>query len=181
MIDKDNDSYLSINGRDIYILGRITNEIVGKTINAISSMESISSITPIQIFINSSGGDTDAGISLITMMKYCNADIYTHCIGVCEDIAMLIFISGDKRYISRYSSLVINGFDISPKSSIQEKPIILRENRYYGSKQQKALILQENSKYEQVEDLKQIISTSYKFIYFPEKAIEYGFADKYMK
>ena len=47
MIDKDNDSYLSINGRDIYILGRITNEIVGKTINAISSMESISSITPI--------------------------------------------------------------------------------------------------------------------------------------
>lgn len=79
MIDKDNDSYLSINGRDIYILGRITNEIVGKTIIAISSMESISSITPIQIFINSSGGDTDAGISLITMMKYCNADIYTHC------------------------------------------------------------------------------------------------------
>lgn len=175
MIDKDNDSYLSINGRDIYILGRITNEIVGKTINAISSMESISSLTPIQIFINSNGGDTDAGISLITMMKYCKADIYTHCIGVCEDIAMLIFISGDKRYISRYSSLVINGFDISPKSSIQEKPIILRENR------QKALILQENSKYEQVEDLKQIISTSYKFIYFPKKAIEYGFADKYMK
>ena len=165
MIDKDNDSYLSINGRDIYILGRITNEIVGKTINAISSMESISSITPIQIFINSNGGDTDAGISLITMMKYCKADIYTHCIGVCKDIAMLIFISGDKRYISRYSSLVINGFDISPKSSIQEKPIIL----------------QENSKYEQVEDLKQIISTSYKFIYFPKKAIEYGFADKYMK
>lgn len=66
---------------------------------------------PVRIFINSDGGVVSAAMSLIDMIKVSRTPVITIGLGRVLSAAILILISGHRRYILRHTSgLIHDGF-----------------------------------------------------------------------
>lgn len=68
--------------------------------NKIDSTENVpvENRTPIKIYLNSEGGDLDAGFSIISSIKLSATPVYTYNIGRAWSCAFFILIAGDKRF-----------------------------------------------------------------------------------
>lgn len=64
--------------------------------------------SPIWIYIMSYGGDLDYMWVLVDAIKMSVAPIYTVNIGVAASAASLIFVCGDKRYMTEHATVVIH-------------------------------------------------------------------------
>lgn len=91
IIDKDS--------RTIYLYSKVTVHItlaITKFINHANSVDS-SDMTPIKIYINSTGGDASGILGLVQIMISSKIPVHTYCMGIAASAAFLIFISGQKR------------------------------------------------------------------------------------
>ena len=61
---------------------------------------------PINIFIDSYGGKVYDCLSLIDLITFSKTPIYTYCSGYAMSCGFLIFISGAKRFIGNYATLM---------------------------------------------------------------------------
>lgn len=61
---------------------------------------------PIHLFIDSCGGIVYDCLSLIDLMTFSKTPIYTYCSGYAMSCGFLIFISGTKRFIGNYATLM---------------------------------------------------------------------------
>ena len=102
--------------RKIYIFSEILQEdaiYIHKRIafyNKIDNSENIpkEKRKPIKIYINSFGGDLDAGFSIISSIKTSKTPVYTYNIGRAWSSAFFILISGHKRFGVPYSSYLFH-------------------------------------------------------------------------
>jgi ATP-dependent Clp protease protease subunit len=62
--------------------------------------------TPINIIINSEGGDVYSGFGVIEVILHSETPVYTICHGQAQSMALLILAAGHKRYIGSYSTLM---------------------------------------------------------------------------
>ena len=53
---------------------------------------------PIKLYINSPGGETFEGFSLIDAIMISDTPVYTYNVGLCASMGFLIYISGKKRF-----------------------------------------------------------------------------------
>lgn len=190
MMSNLSDSYTEINDdRDLYLTGEITVESVGDLIKAINDINSDDNYltkyyavtncdynpAPINIYINSVGGDVMAAMSLITTIENSLTPVHTHCIGEASSAGLLIFITGHKRV--GYKSSMFMYHELSSGSIGKLKD--LEESVEVWKQMQKNIdeIFTTYTKFTQ-EELDEIRSYKKDFTFYYKEAIEKGILDQ---
>ena len=89
--------------KDLYLMGEISLESVLPVIQSIHEINRedyntpVDAREPINLYINSIGGDVIAAFTLISVMESSVTPINTHAVGEVLSAALLIFIVGDRR------------------------------------------------------------------------------------
>ena len=94
---------------DIDIYGDIGGWYYENTIESLSEqIKEMSDINEINVYINSYGGELSEGLAIYNALKQHKATVNTYCMGFACSSASLIFMSGDNRYMSSSSMLMIH-------------------------------------------------------------------------
>lgn len=102
--------------RKIYITAEILQEDaanIHQLISFYNRMDNLESVPiekrrPIKIYIDSPGGELDAGFSIISSIKTSKTPVYTYNIGRAWSCAFFILITGHKRFGVPYSSYLFH-------------------------------------------------------------------------
>lgn len=100
--------------RRIYINSGIDENIVDTAVyhilryNRLDKDTPITSREPIKIYINSPGGSVADGYSLIDAIKLSKTPVYTINLANCLSMALLIFISGHKRFCMPHAEFLLH-------------------------------------------------------------------------
>ena len=96
--------------RKLFIEGEITSASACGFVKSIMLLVKDDSEKPIDIYINSPGGEVNAGLLIYDTLKGLKTEVYLHCIGICASMAAIILASGKKghRYILRHSQTMIH-------------------------------------------------------------------------
>ncbi|MDR3020465.1 MAG: ATP-dependent Clp protease proteolytic subunit [Treponema sp.] len=81
--------------RTILLSGEINKELAEKTIRQLLLMEDMNS-EPIRIFIDSPGGDADAGYAIFDMIRFIKPEVWTIGMGLVASAAALIQLAAPK-------------------------------------------------------------------------------------
>jgi len=81
--------------RTILISGEIDKNLAEKTIRQLIMLESISD-DPIKVFIDSPGGDADAGFAIFDMLRFVKPSITTVGMGLVASAASIILLAAEK-------------------------------------------------------------------------------------
>lgn len=99
---KNYDIYsLLLSERIIFLIGEINDEMASTIVAEILYLQAVDSKEQIRIYINSPGGDVNAGLAIYDAMKASNCPISTIGIGMCASMAAILLSSGQKG--SRYA------------------------------------------------------------------------------
>jgi len=79
-----------LNTRQIILAGEINKELSEKIVRQLLLMESLSATKPIYIYIDSPGGDADAGFAIFDMIRFIKAPVYTIGMGLVASAASII-------------------------------------------------------------------------------------------
>jgi ATP-dependent Clp protease protease subunit len=102
--------------RYFYIAEELTTDTANRFhqfVNFWNEVESIDNtpkdeLIPLQIYINSEGGDLDAALSIISIMQSSKIPVHTHVYGRAWSGAFFIAICGVKRTAEKYSSFLFH-------------------------------------------------------------------------
>lgn len=190
MMSTLSDSYTEINDdRDLYLTGEITVESVGDIIRAINDINSNDNYltkyyavtncdynpAPINIYINSVGGDVMAAMSLITTIENSLTPVHTHCIGEASSAGLLIFITGHKRIAYKSSMFMYHELSSGSIGKLKD----LEESVEVWKQMQKNIdeIFTTYTKFTQ-EELNEIRAYKKDFTFYYKEAIEKGIVDQ---
>jgi ATP-dependent Clp protease protease subunit len=81
--------------RTILISGEINKDLAEKTIRQLVMLEAMSD-EPIRVFIDSPGGDADAGFAIFDMMRFVKAPVWTIGMGLVASAASIIALAAPK-------------------------------------------------------------------------------------
>ncbi len=85
---------------------------------------------PINLFINSPGGEVYAGLAIYDVMQYINAPVHTNCVGIAMSMGSVILMAGEKghRVALPNSRIMIHAGSAGfPRSSLPDLEIMARE------------------------------------------------------
>lgn len=85
-----------LNTRQIILSGEINKELSEKIVRQLLLMESLSATKPIYIYIDSPGGDADAGFAIFDMIRFIKAPVYTIGMGLVASAASIILLAASK-------------------------------------------------------------------------------------
>ena len=94
--------------RRIFLTGEITAE---KAIDFMQMMLYLSRTNePIHIYINSSGGNVNAGLAIYDMLQSCKNELRMYCVGQASSMAAVLLAAGQKgrRFILPHSRVMIH-------------------------------------------------------------------------
>ncbi len=160
--------------RQILLTGEINKALAEKIIKQLLILEADNS-DPIYVFIDSPGGDADAGYAILDMIRFINAPVYTIGMGLVASAGALILLSSprDKRLSLPNSHYLIHQPLSGIKGVATEIEIHAREIEKMRSRINK-LISTETGK-----DLKQVEKdTDRDFWMDAEEAKSYGLVSK---
>jgi len=81
--------------RNILISGEINKELAEKTIRQLLLLEDMSA-DPIRLFIDSPGGDADAGYAIFDMLRFVKPEVWTIGMGLVASAAAIIQLASPK-------------------------------------------------------------------------------------
>lgn len=87
--------------RTIVIAGEINKRVAQRVIAQLLLLEQEDPKKPIKLFINSPGGDADAGFAIYDMIKFIKPDVKAICTGITASAAVIILLGASKK--NRYS------------------------------------------------------------------------------
>ena len=99
----------AFSNRKIFLFGPIDEKTVYMfTAQMLYLMEDEQS--PIDIYINSPGGEVNSGLAIYDLIQACKAPINMYCIGMAASMGALIFAGGEKgnRFILPHSKVMIH-------------------------------------------------------------------------
>lgn len=88
-----------------------------------------SQIKPIQLIINSLGGEVYSGLGLIDVINNSKTPIHTICHGSAMSMALIIYATGHKRLASKYSTFMYHESWYESKGSIQQHKQEIKESQ----------------------------------------------------
>ena len=96
--------------RIIFLSGAISTDNANTVIAQLLFLEKENSKEDIQIFVNSPGGEIDAGMAILDTMNYIRPNITTICVGMAASMASVILAGGEKgkRFALPNSKLLIH-------------------------------------------------------------------------
>jgi ATP-dependent Clp protease protease subunit len=81
--------------RQVLLSGEVNKELAEKIIRQLLMLEA-DSAEPVRVFIDSPGGDVDAGFAIFDMIRFVNMPVYTIGMGLVASAAALILLSSPK-------------------------------------------------------------------------------------
>lgn len=96
--------------RKVFIEGEITSESACEVVRSIMLLVKEDSNKPIDIYINSPGGEINAGLMIYDTLKGIKTEINLHCIGMAASMAAIILAGGQKghRFILPHSKTMVH-------------------------------------------------------------------------
>lgn len=83
--------------RSIMLTGEVSKEMTDQVCKQLLYLNSESQTQPIQIYIDSPGGDADAGYAIFDMIRFIDAPVYTIGLGLVASAGALILIAPPKQ------------------------------------------------------------------------------------
>ena len=98
--DSTNDQLMQkfLNTRQIILSGEVNKELAEKVIRQLLILESDSASKPIYVYIDSPGGDVDAGFAIFDMIRFIKPPVYTIGMGLVASAGALILLAAPKNY-----------------------------------------------------------------------------------
>ena len=162
--------------RKVFIEGEITSEAACEFIKKIMVLNGEDSSKPIDVLINSPGGEINSGMVMYDVIQASKAPIRMFCIGRAYSMGAVLFACGNHgRYMLPHSELMLHepllgnrvGGNSSSIKSISES--LLETKR----KMNQILSKHTGKSEEEVEK-----ATSYDHYYSPEESKEFGLCDQ---
>lgn len=85
-----------LNTRQILLTGEVNKELSEKIAKQLLLMEALSPTKPIYIYIDSPGGDVDAGFAIFDMIRFVKPPVYTVGMGLVASAGALILLAAKK-------------------------------------------------------------------------------------
>lgn len=82
--------------RTILLMGTITDQIAKEVTTQVLLMQEEDQNKPITVFINSRGGEADAGFAIFDILRFVIPPVRTVCTGLCASAAILPFLAAPK-------------------------------------------------------------------------------------
>ena len=162
--------------RKVFIEGEITSEAACEFIKKVMVLNGEDSSKPIDVLINSPGGEINSGMVMYDVIQASKAPIRMFCIGRAYSMGAVLFACGNHgRYMLQHSELMLHepllgnrvGGNSSSIKSISES--LLETKR----KMNQILSKHTGKSEEEVEK-----ATSYDHYYSPEESKEFGLCDQ---
>ena len=98
--DSANDQLMQkfLNTRQIILSGEVNKELAEKVTRQLLILESDSASKPIYVYIDSPGGDVDAGFAIFDMIRFIKPPVYTIGMGLVASAGALILLAAPKNY-----------------------------------------------------------------------------------
>ena len=96
--DSANDQLMQkfLNTRQIILSGEVNKELAEKVIRQLLILEADSASKPIYVYIDSPGGDVDAGFAIFDMIRFIKPPVYTVGMGLVASAGALILLATPK-------------------------------------------------------------------------------------
>lgn len=162
--------------RKIFVEGEINQEKACTFIKQILLLCQEDKNTPIDVLINSPGGEITAGLLMYDCIQSCNTPIRMYCIGMAYSMGAMLFASGSHgRYMFPHSELMLHEPILGNRiggnaSSIRSISDSLLETR---NKMNTILAKHTGKSVKEIEE-----ATSYDHYYSPDESILFGLADE---
>ncbi|MDR1012380.1 MAG: ATP-dependent Clp protease proteolytic subunit [Coxiellaceae bacterium] len=101
---------LLLKERIIFLIGEVESHMANLIVAQMLFLEAQNPDKDISLYINSPGGDVNAGLAIYDTMQFIKPDISTLCIGQAASAAALLLASGthDKRFCLPHSTIMIH-------------------------------------------------------------------------
>lgn len=83
-------------GRNLLLLGDIDSAMAAKLMLRMLLLDYQDPLSPITLYINSGGGEVQAGLQIIDTMAFIEAPVRTVCVGIAASMASVILACGEK-------------------------------------------------------------------------------------
>ncbi len=125
------DVYSRLLKERIIFLGSVIDSEVANVVTAqLLLLDSQSSEQPINMFINSPGGEVYAGLAIYDVMQFISAPVHTNCVGIAMSMGSLILTAGAQghRVALPHSRIMIHAGSAGfPRSSLPDLAVQARE------------------------------------------------------
>lgn len=160
--------------RQILLSGEINKALAEKVVQQLLMMEAQND-KPIYVFIDSPGGDADAGYAILDMMRFVNAPVYTIGMGLVASAGALILLASpaERRLGLPNSHYLIHQPSSGMKGVATDIQIHAQEIEKMRTKINKLISEQTGKKIEQVAK-----DTERDYWLTAEEAVEYGLISK---
>ena len=161
--------------RIIMITDVITKRLAQRTIGQLLILEQEDPEKEIKVFINSSGGDADAGFAIYDMMKFIKPKIKNVCAGVAASAAVIILLgTGKENRVSLPNSrILIHQPSTGVHGTASDIQIEASEILKCREKINRMISDETNREFEKVEN-----DTKRNYWMSAEEAVEYGLISK---
>ena len=112
--------------RIIFIDGDITDNLANSVISQLLYLDSLSK-DEISIYINSYGGSVYDGLAIIDVMGFIDSPIKTVVLGKAMSMGALIFICGDKRQMTKRSTIMFHEISSGMRGKISDMAVSYKE------------------------------------------------------
>lgn len=180
----NNNNYMFPESRQLILSNYIDMDTVGPIIEEIRKINAFDDGNkkiqgyvrmPIEIIINSPGGDVYSAWALIGAIEMSQTPVHTIVSGLAASAGFLIFISGHKRIVHRHATLMIHALSTGYYGQIQE----LKERMAINDKVQKQIesyiVERTNITQEKLDDIRE---RKFDWYITAEEAIELDVADE---
>ena len=99
--------------RRLYLFDAVTDKSANALVKELHDLERQAPGAPIELYVNSDGGDLVAGLAVVDTMRQLSAPIHTVCIGRCRSVAAAVLAAGAPGH---------RGVSVSARVSILEPP-----------------------------------------------------------
>ncbi len=162
--------------RIIFLGAAIDSETANVITAQLLLLDSQSSEQPINMFINTPGGEVYAGLAIYDVMQYISAPVHTNCVGIAMSMGSVILMAGERghRVALPHSRIMIHAGSAGfPRSSLPDLEVQARE--FMEIRDTLESIYQQHTGHPR-EKLRQDMERD-KFM-APEDAVTYGLIDR---
>lgn len=160
--------------REMMIIGQIDAESVNSLIAQLLHLKREDPVAEITLYVNSPGGEVTSGLALYDVMQGVSCPIRTICTGIAASMASVLFAAGDTREMLRHSRLMLHD-PLIPNAGGSALELSAVAEDLMRTRQAMAEIYAKHTG----KSIEEIFEVTSKDTYFtPERAIEFGLADK---
>lgn len=161
--------------RIIFLGSAIDAQVANVMVAQLLLLDSQSPEEPINLFINSPGGEVYAGLAIYDVMQFISAPVHTNCVGIAMSMGSVILMAGEPGYrvaLPNSRVMIHAGSAGFPRASLPDLEIMARE---YTNIRDRMVGIYEKHTGQPAERIAADLERDY--FMSPDEAREYGLID----